>query len=328
MHHFQLELDDLASAAFACSPLHEAVLSLRMWTHPGVYPAQTAWFERIRPDFERLPQAPLLRSLVASNRYIPDFLTPRPATPLPDFHSELDLVRAFPPDRLATELELAHLPHDRRLPAPLATGLADDPARLLAEISDALGAYWETCLAPAWWPRARSTLQADIVHRSRMLAERGAATLFADLDDRLAWADGILTIRRDWGPTDREITVARRGLVFAPSCFVRGAITSISTDYPPFIVYPARGQAAMASSPQPPPTHSALELLLGAPKARLLALLDEPTSTTELAARLGVTPGAVSQHLTVLLTTRLVTRTRHGRLVLYARSPLGDQLRH
>ncbi|MFD0573580.1 ArsR/SmtB family transcription factor [Kitasatospora gansuensis] len=79
--------------------------------------------------------------------------------------------------------------------------------------------------------------------------------------------------------------------------------------------------------PQPPPAPEALELLLGAPKARLLALLDEPTSTTELAARLGVTPGAVSQHLTVLHATRLVTRTRSGRLVLYARSPLGDQLR-
>lgn len=82
MHRFQLELDDLASAAFACSPLQETVLSLRMWTHPGTYhPAQTAWFELIRPEFERLPQAGLLRSLVGSNRWVPDFLTPRPATP-------------------------------------------------------------------------------------------------------------------------------------------------------------------------------------------------------------------------------------------------------
>ncbi|BFV60358.1 DUF5937 family protein [Kitasatospora sp. CMC57] len=328
MHRLQLELDDLASAAFACSPLQEAVLSLRIWTHPGAYhPAQTAWFELIRPEFERLPQAALLRSLVASNRYVPDFLTPRPATPFPDFRSELALVRAFPPERLATELTRTHLPHDRCLPAPLADGLAADPAGLLAEIADALAAYWDRCLAPAWWPRARSALQADIVHRSRMLAERGAAALFADLDGRLAWADGVLSIRRNWASGDAEVMVARRGLVFSPSCFVRGAVTSIGDEYPPSIVYPARGQATMAPSPRATPVPEALELLLGAPKARLLALLEEPTSTTELAARLGVTPGAVSQHLSVLHATRLVTRTRSGRLVLYTRSALGDQLR-
>ncbi|MER5862816.1 ArsR family transcriptional regulator [Kitasatospora sp. NPDC002040] len=328
MHRFQLELDDLASAAFACSPLQEAVLSLRMWSHPGIYhPAQTAWFELIRPEFERLPQAALLRSLVATTRYVPDFLTPRPATPFPGFRSELALVRALPPEQLADELERTYLPHDRRLPPLLAAGLAD-PAALIAEIADALAAYWDRCLAPAWWPRARSVLQADIVHRSRMLAERGAAALFADLDGRLAWADGVLTIRRDWASGDADVVVARRGLVFSPSCFVRGAVTSISGDYPPSIVYPSRGQATMPPSPAPAPAPEALALLLGTPKARLLTLLDEPASTTELAARLGVTPGAVSQHLAVLHATRLVSRTRSGRLVLYTRTSLGDQLRH
>nr|WP_307841136.1 ArsR family transcriptional regulator [Streptomyces endocoffeicus] len=39
-----------------------------------------------------------------------------------------------------------------------------------------------------------------------------------------------------------------------------------------------------------------------------------------------VTPSAVSQHLRVLYATGLVTRARHGRQVLYRRSPLGDRL--
>jgi hypothetical protein len=34
----------------------------------------------------------------------------------------------------------------------------------------------------------------------------------------------------------------------------------------------------------------------------------------------------VSQHLAVLHAARLTTRARHGRMVLYARSPLGDEL--
>jgi DNA-binding transcriptional ArsR family regulator len=55
-------------------------------------------------------------------------------------------------------------------------------------------------------------------------------------------------------------------------------------------------------------------------------MLSEPVSTTELARRLGVTPGAVSQHLAVLSAALLTTRARHGRMVLYARSRLGDEL--
>ncbi|MGE7436836.1 ArsR/SmtB family transcription factor [Kitasatospora sp. NPDC001175] len=325
MHLFRLSTEDLASATFAISPLQEAMLSLRMWKHPGSYPLQTEWLDRLRPGFERLDTV-LLRSLVAtSNKNVPDFLTPRPATPFPDFHSELARVRSLPPERLRRELENTHLPHDRVLPEPLAAGLSD-PAGLLGRIADAVAEYWERCLAPAWWPRARPVLHADVVHRSRILAERGAAALFTDLDGRLHWADGVLTIRRDWADHDIEIEVARRGLVFVPTCFATGAVTSISDEHPPTIMYPARGQAGMSPAPRPTPARRDLEQLLGAPKARLLAMLDEPASTTELAARLGVTPGAVSQHLGVLFATRLVGRTRHGRVVLYARTPLGDQL--
>ncbi|MER5640063.1 helix-turn-helix domain-containing protein [Kitasatospora sp. NPDC002227] len=325
MHRFRLSLADLADASFACSPLQEAVLGLRMWKHPGVYTQQTAWFERLRPRFEEL-DTELLCSLVATNnRYVPDFLTPRPVSAFPSFQSELALVRAFPPELLAGELERTFLPHDHELPPRLAAGLAD-PARLIGEIADALAGYWEHCLAPTWWPRARPVLHADVVHRSRILAERGAAALFADLDHRLSWDDGVLTIDRDWTPEDEEIPVASRGLVFAPTFFCRGAITTISYDSLPIVIYPVRGQGAMATTPQLPPTPQALTQLLGAPKARLLALLAEPASTTQLAGHLGVSPGAVSQHLGVLYATRLVTRVRHGRVVLYARSPLADEL--
>ncbi|MFE7194740.1 ArsR family transcriptional regulator [Kitasatospora sp. NPDC057541] len=323
MHLFRLGLADLATTWFACSPIQEAALSLRMWTHPGVYPLQSAAFGRLRPAFERLDSS-LLLSLVAANRWIPDFLTPRPAVPWPDFRSELAAVRALPPEQLRAELEQTFLPHHQPLPAPLAAGLAD-PARLLARIADALEEYWERCLAPAWWPQARAVLEADLVYRSRVLAQQGAAALFADLDHRLSWADGVLSVDRRWKDLDGEITADGRGLVLVPTFFARGAVTMIGNDRPPQISYPARGQAGMAG-PRPPTPPRALELLLGAPKARLLALLAEPASTTDLAYRLGVTPGAVSQHLAVLHATGLVTRARHGRSVLYRRSALGDEL--
>ncbi|MFE2101233.1 ArsR/SmtB family transcription factor [Streptomyces sp. NPDC059468] len=77
---------------------------------------------------------------------------------------------------------------------------------------------------------------------------------------------------------------------------------------------------------RPAGSPTALADLLGRPRARILALLAEPGSTTGLAHRLGVSTGTVSRHLGVLHRAGLVTRARHGHLVLYLRSPLGDQL--
>ncbi|MFJ9641691.1 ArsR/SmtB family transcription factor [Streptomyces sp. NPDC101206] len=80
------------------------------------------------------------------------------------------------------------------------------------------------------------------------------------------------------------------------------------------------------AGPAGPGPAQALVPLLGAPRARLLGLLAEPLATIELARRLRVTPSAVSQHLRVLYAAGLLTRARHGRQVLYRRSPLGEQL--
>ncbi|MFF0387548.1 hypothetical protein ACFYS8_02505 [Kitasatospora sp. NPDC004615] len=66
--------------------------------------------------------------------------------------------------------------------------------------------------------------------------------------------------------------------------------------------------------------------LIGPPQARLLVLLDQHASTTALAHRLAVTPGAVSRRLSALTTAGPPTRTRSGHSVRYARSPLGDAL--
>jgi len=327
MIRFRLGLAGLASTSFACSALQEAALSLRMWDHPGHYVEQTPWFRRMRPDFEALECRELLRSLVASNRFIPDFLTPRPTTPWPDFQDELAALRATPPELVRPDLEWTFLPHDGAVPPLLADGLGD-PVALLERVAGAMEEYWERCMAPAWWPRARPVLQADLVYRARMLAEGGADALFADLAHRLRWQDGVLSIH--W---DRPLTLARdevdvdgRGLVLAPTCFARGAGTYIDPASQPVITYPARGRATMAENLLPPPADPALGRLLGEPRARLLLLLDEPSSTTELARRLGVTPGAVSQHLRILYDARLVGRARRGRVVLYARSALGDEL--
>ena len=66
--------------------------------------------------------------------------------------------------------------------------------------------------------------------------------------------------------------------------------------------------------------------MLGRSRAALLADLDAPRTTTDLAQRLDMTPGGVSQHLSVLKDSGFVTARRNGRAVLYCRSELADQL--
>jgi DNA-binding transcriptional ArsR family regulator len=54
--------------------------------------------------------------------------------------------------------------------------------------------------------------------------------------------------------------------------------------------------------------------------------LDDPRSTTQLAALSGLPIGAVGNHLNVMLGAGVVLRRRAGREVLYWRTALGNSL--
>jgi DNA-binding transcriptional ArsR family regulator len=329
MVRFHLRLSDLASVSFACSPLQEAVLSLRMWTHPAEYPTQRPWFGRLRTALDGLDPAQrrLLRAVVAPNRWIPDFLTPRPDVPRPGFEHELAALRATPPERITTDLERTYLAHDGVVPVPLRGGLYE-PRRLRAELADALQAYWHSCLAPHWWPQARSVLEADIAYRAHLLAAGGANALFPDIDRQLHWDHGTLTIACDRAThvADDGLALGGESLVLVPTLFAQGAITAIDPVATPLIIYPARGRGTMTPHEAHPAADSPLADLLGRPRAQLLLMLNRPATTTELADHLGITPSAVSQHLSVLHRARLLDRTRRGRMVLYSRTALGENL--
>ncbi|MFD0276937.1 helix-turn-helix domain-containing protein [Kitasatospora sp. NPDC127111] len=337
MFEFRFDVDDLAATWFGHSPLQETVLSLRARVWPSYYPEQQPWIAGWQSRYESLDTG-LLAALITPTAFVPDFLTPRPATPRPEFSAELAHLAATPPEVARADVLAAYEGDGSPLP-PVLAGLIDDPAALTARVAEALEAYWTRCLAPAWWPRARSVLEADIAYRGRMLSERGAEGLFADLDFRISWQAGVLRLN-DSNPAvqalGRSVDVAGRGLVLIPTLFARGAQTDITQSGPPLITYPARGRATMAegldgrrdgrldeAAGGPP---AALAGLIGPPRARLLALLGTPASTTELAHRLGVTPGAVSRHLGALAAAGLLDRARHGRSVLYRRTALGDAL--
>ncbi|SIM85165.1 ArsR/SmtB family transcription factor [Micromonospora cremea] len=322
MISFVLGVEDLADTRFGISPIHETVLSFRVLREPGLYALHLPWRRSVLGRLDAL-DTELLTALVGPDRALPDFLTPRPTRFAATFEEELTTVRRTPPGIVRRDV-LAAYPRGR-LPDVLREIAADDDAPALAlrdAVCAALQRYWDVAIKPTW-PQMRLVLEADMTYRARQLALGGARLLFADMHPNLRWHDGVLHIDKMIGR--HRVLVSGRGLLLLPSVFAHKPAPPVSPEQPPLLAYPCRGVATLWA-PTPTADGAALTSLLGAPRTRLLGLLDEPLPTVEIARRLTVTPSAVSQHLRVLHATGLVSRTRDGRHVLYRRSPLGDQL--
>ncbi|MFF4622187.1 ArsR/SmtB family transcription factor [Nonomuraea jabiensis] len=314
MISYELSVEDLADTRFAISPLSETVFSLRVLREPGLHVLHLPWRRAVLGELDAA-DVDLLLSLVGERLVLPDFLTPRPTTFAPAFEEELALVRQTAPEHVR-----------RDLLAALVTGPvpADDAAavRFRDAACELLQRYWELAIEPVW-PRMRLILEADMTYRARQLAMGGARLLFADMHPNLRWHEGVLYIAKMIGR--HHVPSSGLGLLLMPSVFAHKPAPPFHPDVPPSLVYPSRAVATLWTPP-PAPDATALTKLLGAPRARLLHLLSEPLATIELARRLRVTSSAISQHLRVMHATGLVIRVRHGRQVLYRRSPLGDQL--
>ncbi|MFG1999819.1 DUF5937 family protein [Spirillospora sp. NPDC048911] len=317
MIEFVFHTDDVARVRFAFSPLWELVRGLRVLADPSRHALHLPWVHAVRPKLRGLDVG-FLRSAVPATDYIPDFLTPPPGTPLPDFAAELEIVRATPPEVVAEELRLT----ERGGAAGAARrAMAAEPARTLEAVCVQLGRFWSAAVEP-YWERIRDLLEGDVLRRTRALAANGAEGVFADLHPAVRWHGGTLFVDRRW---DYRGELAGRGLLLVPSVFVWPQVSVMVPPYQPMLSYPPYGVATLwESSPAAPP--DALAALIGRRRAELLLALGSPASTTELSRRLNVTPGAISQHLGVLRACGLVTGHRLGRRVLYTRTRAGDAL--
>ncbi|MEV6303330.1 DUF5937 family protein [Actinoplanes sp. NPDC051861] len=303
---YELAGRDLAGVRFAVSPLNELVLSLHAWRDPGRYPVHLPWIRRLREQQHRLDTT-ALNALVNDDLWTPDFLTPRPRSPLTRLEDELAIVASTPPGIVHRDLEV--LGGRRQKPK-------------LGRVLEALTGYWDLCFAPHW-PRMRAILEADVTFRGREIAQRGLAAMFTGLAGRVRLDGDVVEVHVR---SDVHYTrPARDALTLVPSLWTSSASAPILPDEPPMIIYLARGCGTLWESP-PLPAPRALAGILGSHRAGLLHVLAEPASSTELAVRLDVTTTAVNQHLRALRAAGLLVSARHGRSVLYRRTDLGDRL--
>jgi DNA-binding transcriptional ArsR family regulator len=317
---FEVTAEDLLHSRFAISPLFELDSLIRVLLGHKGRRLPPAWAARLAPTFRTLSQDPAFRAVAAlhSHGHGPSFLAPPPAGLAQTIDDDLAVVRAVPLTLARKEIRAAL---DRRPchdPEALAILRSRD---VLAHLADLLQRAWTALLAPDW-PRLRVICERDVLYRSAELGRVGWAAAFEGLP-HVKWRDGGIEITRINVP--EPIAVSGAGLLLVPSVFVWPSVAAHHEHpWPAAIIYAARGVGGLWESSAPTP--EALAALVGRARARLLESLAEPASTTQLARALDLTPGAVGDHLAVLLRAGLLDRARSGRSVLYRRTPLGDAL--
>jgi DNA-binding transcriptional ArsR family regulator len=306
---------ELARVRFAVSPVYETVMALGVLARPGVHAVHLPWARWARPRLATVEHLPLLRALVGRDGFTPGFLVPAPTSRMPDLDAELRAVRSTSPaDARAGTARLTSKPARR---------FRDDPRAGLPHVVDALRRCHDLVIAP-YWERMVRLLDADIAFRAGALATGGFENLFTDLHDDVAWTGEELVVHPRQSPST-TVDLPGHGLVLCPSVFCWPRVTA-STDPPTVgtVRYPARGVATLWETVGPPP--EALANLIGRTRAAILTRLASPQTTGGLAAGLGVTAGAVSQHLAVLKDAGLVATRREGRATVHLRTDRANAL--
>lgn len=323
----QVAQEDVVTSRFAISPLWELAQALRSLARPpsGDDAALRPWLIRVRDRHHRLAREvdlAVLHALQAPN-WGADFLSPVPASVSTTIDDLLAQVRATPLDEVRHDVgeALRQQPDMAARVRRILTG-----GQAAAYCADILAAAWQALLEPEW-PTLRAILERDVIHRAGQLTSKGWAAALAGLHPHLTWQPGQIELTRWRG--DQDATLAGRGLLFVPSVFVWPQLAvSLEPPWPPALIYPARGVAALweTAAPGTAADSGRLGPLLGTSRAAILRALDEPASTTQLAAILGQSLGGLGGHLAVLRRAGLLARARSGRSVLYWRTAVGDAL--
>jgi hypothetical protein len=316
---------DLTMSRFALSPLWELTHALRLLDSPPDASVLRPWLVRARDRYLALTREADVGVVLALNPpgWGADFLSAIPAGVSTTIGDLLDQVRSTPAGQVQHEVTMA-LARQPAVDPRIERILTSD--RAAGYVADVLAAAWQALLEPEW-PTLRAILERDVVYRAGQLASRGWAAALGDLHPELAWDQGRIVLTRMRG--DQDAALGGRGLLFVPSVFIWPKLAlGLDPPWPPSLIYPARGVAALWERPGRGAAAggTSLDRLLGPSRAAILVALEEPASTTQLVATLGQSLGGIGDHLAVLREAGLISRARSGRSVLYGRTPVGDAL--
>jgi len=320
MIHLHLTPDALLKTRFAFSPLVEVAVSYHnlrrdKFSSGALY----RWAEKTRETLYGT-DFPLLDELMGVWGYVPDFLTPTPTHM--EFNLENDFVtlRNTPPQVIQNNL--AHL-MDLSTPSEVRQQFQIDPQAFKEALIDELRAYWQMAIQPHWH-EVVNVIEGDLLFRARQLALSGSGTVLCDLDPMATFDGKALRLDKlHYKKPDSYFVLDQEGLHLIPSLFGAGVMWQVAPEYKPMIIYGARGIGLWQEAQ--PALDESLELLLGSGRASVLAQLNSPSTTSELAISLHLTAGAVSQHLNLLNRAGLIHSNRSGKRVYYSLSQKGEE---
>jgi DNA-binding transcriptional ArsR family regulator len=156
------------------------------------------------------------------------------------------------------------------------------------------------------------------------LAFGGVEALLSGLHPKARYEGGKLELEKTY---EAVIEPAGRGTTLVPCVFAWPKVdVLVQPGYQPTLAYGPRRVASLWTSSSPPPDGTALEVALGTGRASVLKNLLVPTTTSELARQLRLSPAAVSAHLSRLKAAGLVEPHRDGKRVYYRLSCVGESL--
>ncbi len=320
---FRIHFDcsDLARTTIAQEPdpLWEVLLGFHMLQvdeEPAVY---GAWRERARARLTAVERD--LLALAPPVGYSPDFLTPMAASN--GLEAGLSVIEATPAKRLASEL--SRLADEARLPR-WTRRLAAGDAGVMKKTIQGLRYFHRTKIAPQM-PAISTAIAPKIAKHNETVANSGFESLIPTLHPTLQWTSPVLSIALPH--VDRDLYLDGRGLRLVPSFFCwKYPMMLADPRLPPVLVYPIEHDL---SRPEPaarrPDREGAVGDLLGKTRALVLRSISVGAcSTSELAARAGISISSASEHARVLHDTGLVTTHRVGSAVRHDISQVGSHV--
>lgn len=349
MLRFNLQNESLANLRFAYSPLLELTISYRVLRGDWLRATYWRWIEEARNAIHDSP-LPYMDALISTGHivegfkkgvpkgYIPDFLTPTPTQPMTNIEDEFERLLNLPDDLVCQCIQVMI---EMTQPTEILCEFLAYPSEAMQALVLELREYWQRTLAHHW-NRMIAVLENDILYHSRVLTLNGLETLFPTIDAKISYDAGSILLGMCPGSCDLaiekgkhfpnfkvrdkvEVDITSDTFHLVPVIFAaNGIYFQVADPWEPMILYTPRG-AGLWNYDIPEPSE-ALELTLGAGKSRILLALTTPYNTGELAQRLSLTAGAVSQQLGKLNQAGLVEAHRSGKHVFYRLSKRGAQL--
>src|SRR5215204_3904312 len=325
-----LSTEDLTKVRLAPSPLWETIGSFGVLLHQGRDTVHAPWATRARRVLPGTDLSALVAAMCVAGR-CPDFLTPTPDASVATFGEELERLRATPAEVVHEEVE-AFVRQEKQQFGSLAPEKArlleiylSDPEGSLERLVDELRRYHDLALAP-YWPRIQEHREGDTLKRGQALALGGVAALLSGLHPKASYGGGTLELDKTY---EAVVEPAGRGITLVPCVFTWPRVeVLVQPGYRPTLAYGPRGVANLwTSTSSAAPNGTAIEAALGTVRASVLKSLSPmPTTTTELAHQLRLSPAAVSAHLSRLKAAELVEPHRSGKKVYYRLSGPGESL--